>query len=175
MLDAHDPYPGVAIDRSWNVVMANQAALLLVRDLPDSLVGPPRNVYRVCLHPHGLARHTVNFPEWAAYLLAQLRRSAAVTGDAGLRALAAEVGGYSNLAELGDSAPPMDEQRDEPDLLIPLRLQRDGIELSLFTTLTTFCTPLDVTLEEVVVELFFPADEPTAAHLAARRAESRRR
>ncbi len=159
MLDAHDPYPGVAIDRQWNVAMANTAAGALTVGLPAALLGPPLNIYRACLHPDGLSRITVNFSDWAGYLLAQLRHSIALTGDPGLRAIAEEVRSYPNVAAIADRSPVDDE--DEPDLLVPLRLRRGGTELSLFTTLTTFGTPRDVTLEELAVELFFPADRVT--------------
>ena len=66
MLDAHDPYPGLAIDRQWNVIIANNAALLMTGGLPASVLGPPLNVYRLCLHPDGLARRTTNFADWAS-------------------------------------------------------------------------------------------------------------
>src|SRR5262245_5366358 len=71
MLAAHDPYPGVLIDRQWNIVRANAAASALTADLPPAVLGPPINVYRVCLHPDGLAARTVNFPQWAGYLVGQ--------------------------------------------------------------------------------------------------------
>lgn len=137
MLDAHDPYPGVAIDRQWNVVMANAAAGALTAGLPVALLGPPLNIYRACLHPDGLARMTVNFDEWAGYLLAQLRRSIALTGDPGLRAIAEEVRAYPNVADVA-ARPAID---DEAVLLVPLRLRTTDVELALFTTLTTFGTP----------------------------------
>jgi transcriptional regulator with XRE-family HTH domain len=162
MLDTHDPYPGVVIDRLWNVVLANQAALQLLVGLPEHLLGPPVNVFRVCLHPDGIAARTRNFGEWAAYLLGQLHRTAAVTGDVAVRDLADEVMQYPNVAALGDwrGAP-----ADEIELLIPLRLTVEDGELSLFTTLTTFGTPQDITLDELAVELFFPADDATDARL----------
>jgi transcriptional regulator with XRE-family HTH domain len=157
MLDAHDPYPGVVIDRQWNVAIANRAGLALTRGLPDSVLGPPLNVYRLCLHPDGLARRTTNFLDWASYLLRQLRRSIVLTGDPTLVALLAEVSGYPNVAQiiplLGGA------QGDEPPLLVPVRLATPLGELSLFTTLTTFGTPLDVTIDELAIELFFPADD----------------
>ena len=81
MLDAHDPYPGAVIDRQWNVAMVNRAGLMLATGLPDHVLGPPLNVYRLCLHPDGLARRTTNFTDWATYLLGQLRRSIMLTGD----------------------------------------------------------------------------------------------
>jgi hypothetical protein len=164
MLDAHHPYPGVAVDRLWNVVLANQAARALTALLPEDLLGPPINVYRACLHPDGLASHTLNFEEWAGYLLRQLDRSIVLTGDATLEALRAEVGRYSNVAALGASR---EAPEGAPPLLVPFRLEMGGVELSLFTTLTSFGTPLDVTLDELAIELFFPADQATAKLLHA--------
>lgn len=166
LLDTHDPYPGVVIDRMWNVVLANAAAMVLVDGLPTDVLGPPMNVFRVCLHPDGLAKRTLNFPDWSAYLLGELRRVAVLSADPALDRIAEEVARYPNVAALGgwrDRVP-----ADEPSLLVPLRLDVGGRELSLFTTLTTFGTPQDVTLAELAVELFFPADEPTDAVLRRR-------
>ena len=163
MLDAHDPYPGVVIDRCWNVVAANAAAGRLVAGVPAGLLGPPMNVYRVCLHPDGLAARTVNFADWARTLLGQLRRSLAVTADPALQSLLDEVTGYPNVAALGGRE--VGVVGEEPPLLVPVTLVADDVELSLFTTLTTFGTPRDVTLDELAVELFFPADDQTAAVL----------
>ncbi|HEX2783612.1 MAG TPA: helix-turn-helix domain-containing protein [Ilumatobacteraceae bacterium] len=157
MLDAHDPYPGVAVDRQWNVTIANRAALQLTDGLPGTILGPPLNVYRLCLHPDGLARRTTNFTDWASYLLRQLRRSIALTGDPVLQSLLEEVTSYPNVAQI---APLTGASRaDDPQLLIPFRLATPLGELSLFTTLTTFGTPLDVTVDELAIELFFPAND----------------
>jgi transcriptional regulator with XRE-family HTH domain len=166
MLDAHDPYPGVLIDRQWNIVRANRAATALTTGLPAALLAPPLNVYRICLHPDGLATRTLNFPEWAGYLLDQLRRSVVLTADPALEQLDAEVRAYPSVTELEDASSRRGTP-DEPPLLVPLRLAAGDEELSLFTTLTTFGTPRDVTLEELAVELFFPADDRTAAILRA--------
>ena len=156
MLDAHDPYPGVVIDRQWNVAMVNRAGVMLADGLPTAVLGPPLNVYRLCLHPDGLARRTTNFTEWATYLLGQLRRSITLTGDSALTALLAEVTSYPNVAQI---APLLDiDQQDDPPILVPFRMATPLGELSLFTTLTTFGTPLDVTIDELAIELFFPAD-----------------
>ncbi|MEO5842060.1 MAG: helix-turn-helix domain-containing protein [Acidimicrobiales bacterium] len=157
LLDTHHPYPGVVIDRQWNVVLANEAASLLTSALPDHLLGPPLNVFRACLHPDGLARATLNFPEWATYLVGQLHRTALLTDDPALNRLAEEVDGYPNVQEVRNRR--REAAFDEPELLVPLRLDVGGEELSLFTTLTTFGTPQDITLSELAVELFFPADE----------------
>jgi len=167
LLDTHDPYPGVVIDRAWNVVLANDAASLLTAAIPDHLLGPPLNVFRACLHPDGLARATLNFPEWSNYLVGQLNRSALLSDDPALNRLADEVGSYPNVAELREQR--REAAFAEPELLVPLRIDFGGAELSLFTTLTTFGTPQDITLSELAVELFFPADERTESWLRARK------
>ena len=171
MLALHDPYPGIVIDQSWNVVLANEAAGRLASALPPELAGPPLNVFRACLHPDGLARSTLNFPEWATYLLGQLHRLNLLTADPAVAELADEVRGYPNVAALGDwhSA----ARWPGPALLVPWRVVLGGAELSMFITLTVFGAPHDVTLAELAVELFYPADEKTADVLAAWRTQAR--
>ena len=129
------------------------------------------NVFRACLHPDGLARSALNFPEWATYLLGQLDRLRMLTGDAAMTELAGEVRGYPNVAALGDwrSA----ARWPAPPLLVPWRVELGGTGLSLFTTLTVFGGPHDVTLAELAVELFYPADEKTADVLGAWHAAAR--
>ena len=169
LLEAHDPYPGVAIDRQWNVVLANTAATALLAGVPAAVLEPRPNVFRICLHPDGLAARTINLADWSAYLLRQIRRTIALTGDAALVELEAELRSYPNLTDL---APTVEGDERDMELLVPLRLRTgatDGdTELSLFTTLTTFGTPRDITLDEVSVELFFPADAATEAALRQR-------
>jgi len=155
LLDGHHPYPGVVIDRVWNVVLANPAAARLTEGLPPDLTTPVLNVFRVCLHPDGLAARTRNFGEWAGYLLGQLERLARLTNDPAVAALVDEVGAYPTVTALDAGA----RERDEAALLVPWSLEVGGHELSFFTTLTTFGTPRDITLDEVAVELFYPADE----------------
>lgn len=160
LLDAHDPYPGVVIDRCWNIVGANAAASALTAGLPEELLGPPTNIYRLCLHPDGLAARTLNFGEWAGYLLHQLRRTIALTGDPAVLALGEEVREYPGVAT---AAKPWGTPSDGASLLVPFVLDAGGgRRLSMFTTLTTFGTPLDVTLAELAVELFYPADDESA-------------
>ena len=170
LLDSHMPYPGAVIDRMWNVILANDAGTLLVAGAPPELLGPLMNVFRISLHPDGMASQIVNFEDWARYLLSELRRAAAVSGAPELDALLEEVLAYPNVAALGDWRDAGDLTGDfaEPVLLVSLRLAVDGEELSLITTLTTFGTPQDVTLSELAVELFFPADEATERYLRAR-------
>lgn len=165
LLEAHHPFPGVVIDRRWDVVLANPAALLLTEGLPDELLAPTINVFRVCLHPDGLARRTLNFGEWAEYLLNQLSRTIRLSEDPGLRELEQEIRAYPNVAAL--ATPVTAPVWEEPPILVPFRFDHEGRELSLFTTLTTFGTPRDITLDELSVELFFPADEATGEILRA--------
>lgn len=165
LLDRHDPYPGIVVDRFWNVVLSNQAALLLLDGVAPEALVEPLNVFRLCLHPDGLAAFTTNFEEWSGYLLGQLHRAAIVTGDPSLEGLADEVAGYANLDGLADwrvTAAPR-----EPGLLVPWELERGGVRLSLFGTITTFGTPQDVTIAELAVELFYPADEASEQVLRA--------
>ncbi len=170
LLAAHDPYPGVVIDAHWNVVLANRSAGLLTSLLPPALQGPPLNVFRACLHPDGLARITRNLAPWASYLLDQLHRMAVATADPVLVALEQEVHAYPNIAPLAAATPWGD---DDAGLLVPVELQLGDQVLSLFTTLTSFGTPCDITLAELAVELFYPADEATeqALHALAPAAE----
>jgi transcriptional regulator with XRE-family HTH domain len=165
VLRAHDPYPGLVVDRYWNVVLANNAAQEMANVLPGELRGPPLNVFRASLHPDGLAARTLNFPEWSRYLLGQLHRTALLTGDAEFEALMAEVGRYPNVTALGDWR--TRASNEEPDLLVPFRVDLGRGELSLFTTMTVFGTPHDVTVAELAVELFYPADRASEALLRA--------
>lgn len=158
LLASHSPYPGVVIDRLWNCVLANEPALRMLGGVSGNLTGPPANVFRVSLHPDGLARRTRNFPEWSAYLLSQLRRLVMLTGDADAAALEQEVTSYPNVAAHGGWR---DQAADEPPLLVPWRLEVGGTMHSYFTTLTSFGTPQDITLAELAVELFYPADQAT--------------
>ncbi|MCU1494334.1 MAG: putative transcriptional regulator [Acidimicrobiaceae bacterium] len=166
MLDHHDPYPGVAVDRGWNVVLANDSAGRLADVLPPHLAGPPLNVFRACLHPDGFAPMTENFAEWATYLLGELRRVATRTADPEIEALADEISAYPTVRSLVDW-----RQRpvpDEPTLLASWRIEIDGRSLSFFTTITSFGTPADITLSELAVELFYPADQATEVALTGR-------
>jgi DNA-binding XRE family transcriptional regulator len=160
LLDTHEPYPGLALDRHWNVILANSAATPLAALLPASLATPAMNVFRASLHPDGLAQYTRNFPAWAGYLRSKLRRLVMITGDSELAAIEAEVNTYPNV--VGLTAAPDTQRGSAPgDLLVPFELSIGGHDLSMFTTLTTFGTPRDVTLDDLAIELFFPTDSTT--------------
>lgn len=164
LLRAHAPNPGLVLDRQWNVVLANRSALALAALLPDALKQPSFNVFRASLHPQGLAALTENFADWAGYLLHTLRRAVASSGDAALAALEQEVLAYPNVAALVAAAPAADAPAEAP-LLVPCVLRLPQGRLSMFTTLTTFGTPRDITLDELSIELFYPADDSTEALL----------
>jgi transcriptional regulator with XRE-family HTH domain len=176
VLDAHDPYPGVALDGQWNIVIANRAAQRLLSVLPPQLTAPAPNIFRAGLHPRGMAAFTHNFDEWGRYLLRQLQRLAEDSLDPSAAALLDEVRAYPNVEALLRAPVPVPAHQ----LLVPCVLDLHGHRLSLFTTLATFGSPRDVTLAELTVELFYPADAATEAVLrgapraAALRPSSRR-
>jgi transcriptional regulator with XRE-family HTH domain len=154
LLDAHEPYPGVVLDGHWNVVLANAAASRLTARLPAALADP-LNMFRASLHPDGFAAITVNFDEWGAYLLGQLHRLAITTADPVLLDLEGEVAEYPNVRDL-QARLDWAHSPAVPALLVPCELRLGSVELSMFTTLTTFGSPRDITLDELVVELFYP-------------------
>ncbi len=165
VLDAHDPYPGVALDRHWNIVVANATANRLVSIVPPELLTLPHNIFRLGLHPRGIAAVTANFDDWGRHMLRELQRLADATLDAQASALLEEVSAYPNVqALLARPAPP---SASHQALLVPCVLDLFGHRLSLFTTLATFGSPRDVTLAELTVELFYPADAATQAALRA--------
>ena len=163
VLEAHDPYPGVALDRHWNIVVANRSAQRLIGTLPPELMTPLPNILRAGLHPRGMAAFTSNFDEWGRYMLRQLQRLADDSLDSTAAALIDEVRAYPNVQALLCAPVPAPAH----ELLVPCVLDLHGQRLSLFTTLATFGSPRDVTLAELTVELFYPADAATEAALRA--------
>jgi transcriptional regulator with XRE-family HTH domain len=157
LMRAHEPNPGFVLDRLWNVILANRSAMAIAALLPDHLKQPTLNVFRASLHPEGLAPLTENFADWAGYLLQTLRRHIAITGDTAMVALEGEILAYPNVAALAAST--RADAPSEAPLLLPCVLRLPQGRLSMFTTLTTFGTPRDITLDELSVELFYPADD----------------
>jgi transcriptional regulator with XRE-family HTH domain len=169
VLKGHDPYPALAVDRHWSLIAANDALLPLIGDVDPALLKPPVNVLRLSIHPAGLARRIVNFTEWRNHLVARLRHQVDVTGDAFLADLAEELRAYP----IPDGAVrgPVPAQ-DYGGVVVPLKLASESGILTLFSTTTVFGTPVDVTLSELAIEAFFPAD-PETAHALRRLAEGR--
>lgn len=163
LLEHHDPFPGLALDRYWNVVLANRAADLLAALVPPDLAEPPLNLFRASLHPRGLAAYTSNLPVWGGYLVRHLHRLVQTTADPVLAELETEVLGYENI-KLLVAGNDYDPAATSPPMLA-CEMEIAGVGISLLSTLTTFGSPLDITLDELMVELFYPADEATEALL----------
>jgi transcriptional regulator with XRE-family HTH domain len=160
VLKGHEPYPALVVDRHWNLVAANAALGPLVTNVPGKwLLEPPVNVLRLSLHPEGLAARIANLAEWRAHLLDRLRRQIAVTGDPVLEELLKELAAFpadKKLKSLHGNA-----AADHGGVLVPLKLVTDAGLLSLISTTTIFGTPRDITLSELALEVFFPADSDT--------------
>jgi transcriptional regulator with XRE-family HTH domain len=162
VLKGHDPYPALAVDRHWCLVAANEALMGLVTDVDPALLRPPVNVLRLSMHPAGLARRIANFTEWRDHLVTRLDRQVDVTGDAALAALAEELRAYPIPDKAARGPVP---RQDYAGVVVPLRLATEEGALTLFSTTTVFGTPVDVTLSELAIEAFFPADPETAQAL----------
>jgi transcriptional regulator with XRE-family HTH domain len=158
LLRSHEPYPALVVDRAWNLVASNRPTIMLVTGVAPHLMEPPVNVMRLSLHPEGLAPRVINYDEYRAHLLTRLAREVHLTGDDRLAALYEEVQGYA-----GDGHEP--EGLEPIDVVLPMRLRSPFGELALFSTIATFGTPVDITLDELAIEQFFPADDHTAAVL----------
>ena len=161
VLGGHEPYPALAVDRHWRLVAANRAVAPLLAGVDEALLTPPVNVLRLSLHVRGLAPRILNLGEWRAHLLARLSAQIAASGDAALVALHAELASYPSPSSARHAAP------DElGGIAVPLRLESPAGPLALISTTTVFGTPIDVTLAELAIEAFFPADDATATRLA---------
>jgi transcriptional regulator with XRE-family HTH domain len=163
VLAGHEPYPALAVDRHWTMVAANGAVARLVAGADPALLQPPVNVLRLSLHPKGLASRIANLAEWRGHLLERLRRQVDASGDAVLAALLKELRG---LPAPGRSAPGRPGGNGAfAGVVVPLQFVADAGTLSFFSTTTVFGTPVDITLAELAIEAFFPADATTAAAL----------
>lgn len=169
VLRGHDPYPALAVDRHWSLVSANDALLSLMQGVDPALLKPPVNVLRLSVHPAGLARRIVNFSEWRDHLIARLHHQVNVTGDAVLSGLIEELRVYP----IPDAAKrPAHSRVGHAEIVVPLQLMTEEGMLTFFSTTTVFGTPVDVTLSEIAIESFFPAD-PGTAQILRRIAEKR--
>lgn len=157
VLAGHEPYPSLAVDRHWHLVDANATVPLLTAAVGPELREPPVNVLRVSLHPDGMAPRIANLGEWRAHLLDRLRRQVAFTADPELAALHEELRGYP----CGQPEPDV-EVPGPGEVVVPLRFRDGDRELAFLSTTTVFGTPLDVTVAELAIESFFPADDATA-------------
>jgi transcriptional regulator with XRE-family HTH domain len=154
ILKGHEPYPALAVDRHWSMIAANRMVAKLIEGVAAHLVSAPVNVLRLSLHPEGLAPRIVNLGEWRAHLFERLGRQINQSGDPTLLNLLQELKSYPAPAS---KAPPT----DLGGVAVPFRLKSGEAVLSFYSTTTVFGTPLDVTLSEVALESFFPADRTT--------------
>jgi transcriptional regulator with XRE-family HTH domain len=154
VLNGHEPYPALLVDRHWTLISANAAAMQFFTKVDPALLVAPINVMRVSLHPGGLAPRIVNLAQWRTHVLARLARDIEVTADATLAGLLTEIRGY----------PGGEEREPHPEfagVVVPLRYQSEAGVLSMFSTTTVFGTAVEVTLSELMLEAFYPADEFT--------------
>jgi transcriptional regulator with XRE-family HTH domain len=163
VLAGHDPYPAVLVDRRWNLLEANAAVPLLIENVAAELRTEPLNVLRISLHPEGMAPQIVNLGEWRGHVLGRLRRQAAVTADPELIELYRELTSYPC-----DDPVPEVEMPGPATVMVPLRFRVKGLVLSFLSTTAVFGTPLDITLAEMAIESFYPADSETSEFLRGR-------
>ncbi len=163
VVTGHEPSPAVVVDRAWNLVDANASVTLFTDGLPEALLTAPVNVLRASLHPDGMAPHIVNLGEWRAHLLTRLHRQITGTADPELADLYDELCAYPC-----DQPEPAVETPGPGDVVTPLRIRRSEGDLAFVSTVATFGAPLDVTVAELAIESFFPADTHTASVLRRR-------
>jgi len=161
VLRGHDPYPAIVVDRHWGLIAGNDAVALLTAGVAGHLLEPPVNVLRVSLHPGGMAPSILNLGEWRAHLLDRLARQAAATGDPALAALHGELAAYPGGEATGSTTPASSE------IAVPLRLRSGAGDLAFISMVATFGTASDVTVSELAIESFFPADAATRDALGA--------
>jgi transcriptional regulator with XRE-family HTH domain len=159
VLRGHEPFPAAVVDRGWEMVASNSGIALLIEDVAPHLLEPPINVLRVSLHPEGMAPRIANLGQWRAHLLDRLERQVALTGDASQATLLGELRGYPG--------PETDHAVAPDEIVVPLRLRGAHGELAFFSTVTTFGTAVDITVAELSVEAFYPADARTGEVLRA--------
>jgi transcriptional regulator with XRE-family HTH domain len=157
VLAGHMPFPAIVVDRYWTLIGANEALATVLGGVAPELMEPPVNTLRVALHPDGMAPSILNLGDYRRHLLDRLKREAALTADPKLVELHAELSEYP--------APPAPPAPAYPEIAVPMRLRTEHGELAFFSTIATFGTALDVTLAELSIEAFFPADAETAAVL----------
>jgi transcriptional regulator with XRE-family HTH domain len=157
ILSGHEPYPALLVDRHWTMLATNRACSVFLAGVDESLLEPPVNALRLTLHPKGLAPRIENLAQWRAHLLARVARDLDITADPLLDELLKELHSYGG----GEGAEEHAELQ-HPEIVVPLKLRTEAGVLSCFSTTTVFGTATEVTLSELVLEAFYPADEQSA-------------
>jgi transcriptional regulator with XRE-family HTH domain len=160
-LTAHEPYPALVVDRHWNIVASNRGVAYITRGVAAELLAPPRNMLRIALHPEGLAPRTRNLADWSGDLVAQLRREIQTTHDPDLESLYEELLAYPGISTALSRAHPLTPH----DIMLVHELRIDDKDLAFFGTFTTFGTARDLTLAELTIQAFYPANSETAMWL----------
>lgn len=167
LIQGYEPYPAFVVDATYDILAANRGILMLLDGLPESVLTPPLNAMRLTLHPEGLAPRIRNLPEWRGHLLTQMERQIALHRSAPLRALYEEVAAYpvpeaqESLAE-----PSADSVATSPfPFALPMRIEHEGRLLSFVSSISTFNTPMDITVAELAIETLLPADPATVKYL----------
>ncbi|MFD5474495.1 helix-turn-helix domain-containing protein [Streptomyces sp. NPDC127105] len=159
LIRGYEPYPALVVDATYDVVSANRGITMLLEGVPQRLLAPPLNAMRLTLHPEGLAPRIRNLREWRGHLLAQMERQLALHRSAALRELYEEVAAYTVPRGAREAAGQV------PYFALPMRIEHDGRVLSFVSSISTFNTPMDVTVAELAIETFVPADPATVEYL----------
>jgi transcriptional regulator with XRE-family HTH domain len=169
LIQGYEPYPAFVVDATYNVVAANRGIAMLLDTVPEHLLAPPLNAMRLTLHPEGLAPRIPNLREWRGHLLAQMERDIALRRSEPLRALYEEVAAYPYASEGSpeEGSPESGERAGEtvPYFALPMQIEHDGRVLSFISSISTFNTPMDVTVAELAIETLLPADPATVKYL----------
>ncbi len=160
VLKGHEPFPALAVDRHWTLVASNAAIGPLIAGIDAALLEPPLNVLRLSLHPNGMAPRIANYAEWKAHVIARLTQQVDASADAKLNELLNELKSYPRPRGTAIAMP--QPKRDFGNVVVPLQLMTPDSVLSFFSTTTVFGTPVDITLAEIAIEAFYPADKATA-------------
>ncbi|MFI8100377.1 helix-turn-helix domain-containing protein [Streptomyces sp. NPDC086023] len=163
LLTGYEPYPALVVDATYHVVAANRGITMMLDGLPDHLLVPPLNAMRITLHPEGLASRILNLREWRGHLLAQMERQIALARSEPLRVLYEEVAAYPLPAPHPED--PGEDPAPVPYFALPLRIELGGQALSFVSSISTFNTPMDVTVAELAIETMLPADPATVKFL----------
>ncbi|MFS8201281.1 helix-turn-helix domain-containing protein [Streptomyces sp. CWNU-52B] len=181
LLRGYEPYPALVVDATYDVVAANRGVLMLLDGVPEHLLAPPLNAVRLTLHPEGLAPRIRNLREWRGHLLARVERDMSLRRSEALRALYEEVAAYphpsaattppgspgspGSRASSGSAASAGESPGSVPSFALPMLIEHDGRVLSFVSSISTFNTPMDVTVAELAIETLLPADPATVKYL----------
>ncbi|MGW2572848.1 helix-turn-helix domain-containing protein [Streptomyces sp. NPDC001537] len=163
LIRCYEPYPAFVVDSVYDVVAANRGMTMFLEGVAQELLEPPLNAMRLTLHPEGLAPRIRNLPEWRGHLLAQMEREIALHRSAPLRALYEEVAAYPVPRQEHDHE--HEPEEPVPYFALPMQIEHEGRTLSFVSSISTFNTPMDVTVAELAIETLLPADPATVKYL----------